>query len=442
MSMFAIVPGIRATLRGDRRKRPQLESLEGRAVPSAVAATVRLPIVTTNVLAAPGGHARPVELAATGAPPVAKSGQHQADAANSNPADEYRRVPPSGAGYRPSAVAVYYPRPPIGFTPRLAVLNSDGDKGSVSILSGDGNGGFSRVGEYFLKGTPSAMALGMFLGDGLTDVAITQRSAGDVELLLQKPDGTFSYGQRFAAGKGPVAVTTASLTSAGNSDLIVADAGSNEISTLLSNNNGTFGQARGFPAGVSPSCLAVGDFNQGGKLDVAVGSVKSKDVQILIGNGDGTFQAPEPLYVGFDVGSIATADLLKNGKTDLVVGSAQRGLHGRAEVFWGNGAGGFKRGPTIRLDGGPSMLVTGVLAGNSYYPGIVASIPATGQLDLIANNGNGSFRGPYPVYAGSQPVAVAFGKLIQNVQFTLDLVTANQHGNDVGVLVHKSSSKP
>ena len=102
----------------------------------------------------------------------------------------------------------------------LAVLSTylHDHVGRVSVLLGDGKGGFHRPIVFPLHGLfpkyPVAMASGDFRGDKKLDLALAYadedtNSSSIVQILLGNGDGTFSEGARALAGTDPAAVATA-----------------------------------------------------------------------------------------------------------------------------------------------------------------------------------------------------------------------------------------
>jgi hypothetical protein len=416
--------------RNDRRRRPQIESLEVRAFLS----TFGHPAVgsVAEVRSLPGHDAiLPIKSDVERARPLAKvERQHQAVARTSRDSP-YAAVRYSWVGRNPVAAAVIYPETGAA---QLAVLTSNGGSGSINIMKEDSFARYKVAGSYGVGGTPSAVAVGQFTESGLNDVVVAQQSSNSVQLLVQQSNGSFTNGGTFKAGMGPVAVATASLTSAGNSDVIVANPETFQITTLLSDGQGGFDIPRPTIIGIPATCLAMGEFNSDGLDDVAVGSSTSTFVRVAMSNGDGGFNGVETLDTGFNVGSIAAANLRVGGPTDLIVASMPNQPGGKVMVFWGQGNGQFTPGPTISLTGSPSSVATTSVG--SYAPSIVVSIPGTGHVDVIKNNFDGTFEDPIAVYAGHHPVTVVPADLHPGRdREPRDLVTTNAHGSNIGVLI-------
>jgi len=179
--------------------------------------------------------------------------------------------------------------------------------GRVSVLLGDGKGGFGHPIVFPLYGLypkyPVAMALGDFDDDQTSDLALayadaTSNKSSFVQILLGNGDGTFRRGVRASAGPNPVSVASADFNGDGIPDLVVANSPCytacrypSSVSVLLGNGNGTFQPPARFPVhGQTSLQLTVADFNGDGKPDVATVNVNSQSVSVLLN----TTQFPAP----------------------------------------------------------------------------------------------------------------------------------------------------
>ena len=102
----------------------------------------------------------------------------------------------------------------------LATANSGGN--TVSVLLGDGLGGFGAA-SHFATGTgPRSMAVGDFNNDGNLDVAtVNAAAASSVSVLLGNGDGAFQPPVNTRAIEGwPKSVAAADFNADGNTDLV------------------------------------------------------------------------------------------------------------------------------------------------------------------------------------------------------------------------------
>jgi len=259
----------------------------------------------------------------------------------------------------------------------LAVANFGGP--SVSILLGNGAGGFAGAADIALAGqlNPSAVAVGDFDGDGTLDLAVTMTygfsniTPGYVTVLLGNGSGGFGAPANFAVGGTPASVATGDFNGDGKLDLAVANSLVGTLSVLLGDGAGAFAAVPDVAIDGRPGAVVVGDFNGDGKVDLAVmvnsSLINAASVVILSGTGAATFAAPVTIVLdrtnGAGLSGLTLADFNADGRLDLAV-SDQRA--DRAFVLLGDGAGSF--GTTnyvVALGGSPAALAVGDFNGDA-----------------------------------------------------------------------------
>ena len=307
----------------------------------------------------------------------------------------------------------------------------------VSVLLGNGKGGFLLSGAYEYSGgdfsTFPYVASGDFNHDGKLDLAVlgTNGQTGanygsGVSVLMGNGDGTFQNPVVYSSGGLYGSwVGVGDFNGDGKLDLALGngctDSGctSGSVSVLLGKGDGTF-QAALTNASVGPNVSAaiIGDFNNDGRLDLAVlannecTSSCPTSVDILLGKGDGTFQPAVPYNTGGTTGvSLLGADLNGDGRADLAVVNSCSPSNdcaaGIVGVLLGNGDGTF-------LAAVPYTTI------QFPYSATLSDVNGDGQTDLVVStqnsisvmfgNGDGSFQTPttnYPVPGGG-PVAADF----------------------------------
>ncbi len=237
----------------------------------------------------------------------------------------------------------------------LAVTSGGSSSTDVSVLLGNGAGGFGSAVNYPVGGLSGAVVVADFNGDARPDLAVTVPVSNNVSVLLGDGSGGFAAAVSFTAGTLPYGMVTADLDDDSDSDLVVANYGADDVSVLLGDGAGGFEPAANFPAGPSPAFVALADFDGDGIDDLAVANIGATGgVTVLAGNGGG-FEAPRTVDAG-RVGPILATDLNGDAKPDLVSADfVARSVLARV----GDGTGAF--GPPVTIAAGtqPTWLGTG-----------------------------------------------------------------------------------
>ncbi len=120
---------------------------------------------------------------------------------------------------------------------KLDLAVADNSSNDVAVLLGNGTGGFTAAaGSPFPVGlAPASVAVGDLDGDGRLDLAVANSGDGTVTVLLGDGTGGFTAapGSPFAAGSKPVSVAVADFNKDGNPDLAIADNGDGTVTVLL-----------------------------------------------------------------------------------------------------------------------------------------------------------------------------------------------------------------
>ncbi|HMA34506.1 MAG TPA: FG-GAP-like repeat-containing protein [Chloroflexia bacterium] len=190
---------------------------------------------------------------------------------------------PIAVGLNPDAVAVG----DFNHDGRRDLAVASFSANTVLILLGNGAGGFTAIpgGPIPVGTNPVAIAVGDLNSDNNPDLAVANAGAGTVSILLGNGSGGFTpESTALGVGSGPQAVAIADVNGDGRRDLIVANAGADTVSVLLGNGGGGFSPAAGspYPTGNRPAGIAVGDFNHDGAADLAVANGVSADVTVLL----------------------------------------------------------------------------------------------------------------------------------------------------------------
>ncbi|MBK7406200.1 MAG: VCBS repeat-containing protein [Phycisphaerales bacterium] len=118
---------------------------------------------------------------------------------------------------------------------RTDLLSIPSSGPSIALLSGDGAGGFTDLGEVARYSSPRGIGVADFNEDGFDDFVAGSQTTGSVDLTLSDGDGTFSEPITLAVDSSLTAAT-AQLDGRGGIDILIAhnrDTASGTLTTLL-----------------------------------------------------------------------------------------------------------------------------------------------------------------------------------------------------------------
>ena len=249
---------------------------------------------------------------------------------------------------------------------------------------------------------------GDFTGNGVLDLAVANGSSNDVSILLGDGHGGFQTLPPIPLGNQagePVSIVAGDFTGDGVLDLAVLNEGTSNVSILQGNGSGGFAAltppiSLDVPQDI-PQALTAGDFTGNGMLDLAVASAGfdgPDHVSILLNDGGGVFDAlqPIPLGTGLNPTSIIAAPLFGGGPLDLAV--ADQMPMARSPLLQGDGRGGFTLNSTLELGtaGYPNVVTTGDFTGDGELD-LAVGLQSPNSVAIELNQGNGQFAQPSSV---------------------------------------------
>jgi hypothetical protein len=213
----------------------------------------------------------------------------------------------------------------------LDVVTGDDTAHVVAVLLNDGRGGFRAApGSPFAVGRePYPLALGDVNGDGRLDVVTPNVGGASISVLLGDGQGGFkpAPGTPIAVTSRPYYVTLGDLDGDRKLDAVVSHDDVSLVTALLGDGRGGFRPAPGSPfdIGRRPWKAGLRDLDGDGKQDVVLAAGGA--AVVMLGDGRGGFRPVpgSPFPVGRGAWTAALGDFDGDGKSDIATADLEAG---------------------------------------------------------------------------------------------------------------------
>ncbi|MDA1049213.1 MAG: S8 family serine peptidase [Planctomycetota bacterium] len=281
---------------------------------------------------------------------------------------------------------------------------------------------------------PAAVVAADFDNDRSVDIAIANRLADQVSIILNNGDGGFATIHTIDVGERPTALATGDVNGDGDVDLFVANESSGDVSLLLGRGDGTFEDPTSLAQGTKPVALALADFDNDGAIDLALASADLKQVKIFF-NDQGTFVAAVSYTFADSLLGLAVADIDGQNGPDLIV--TKPTTHSLT-ILRNDGNRAFTQLADINSGGlNPSSITTGDFNADGK-PDLAVANRDSHSVAVMLNLGDARFDAPLRFDVADGPVAIVAADFDNDG--ALDLATANQTDSSISVLINKTDA--
>ncbi|MBW7867611.1 MAG: T9SS type A sorting domain-containing protein [Brumimicrobium sp.] len=299
----------------------------------------------------------------------------------------------------------------------VATSNSGG--ASVSVIFGDGVGGFSLGGTYAADLGTSGISSGFFNNDIYPDIAVTNENANTITVFINDGTGSLSTGISYSAGAKPLSIDILDFNNDGKIDLAAINADDNTISLYEGNSDGTFQNQKIIYAKNYPTDIVTGDFDTDGNDDIIHSCLIGAVMPAYFGDGSGDFDLGNMVNTGNSPKDISVNDFDGDGKEDYVVVNYDDNT---ASIYLNDGAGNYTFSQSLTTGSHPISVASGNIFGSGKNDIVVANY-SDGTATLFQNLGGGSFASS-TLSVNANPLKVRIGNF--NGDADLDLFVLNE----------------
>lgn len=305
----------------------------------------------------------------------------------------------------------------------LAVSASSGD--AIAILLGNGAGGFGAATTYATPtvATGRGLVVADFTSDGRVDVALSGATLA-THLFPGDGLGGLEPAIESAAPHFAIGIDAIDANEDGNLDLLVigrTDPSADDfVGLLLGDGAGQFSDAGFLDATRRARSATTGDFDRDGHADVAVAR-DARFVSILLGDGTGAFAIAGHLATG-GILAIRAGDIDEDGDADLAY------QHGdRVGILKGDGSGGFAAAREFAGEGpsGSGHLALGRFDADAH---VDAALLSGRSVVSFSGEGSGGFVRRHTASLDKPAYAITAGDL--DGDGDTDAVASHLSGDD------------
>jgi hypothetical protein len=284
--------------------------------------------------------------------------------------------------------------------------------------------------DYPAGTNPTAVCAADLNNDGQVDLAVANGSANQMSILFGRGGG-YQEPVSYLTDSRPISIFAADIDNDNDIDIMTANNYGDNVSVLKNRGDGTFQPAINFGTGDSPASLFVIDLNGDNYKDIAVANNMSGNVSILINRGNGIFNVARNYAAGTSLSSVFAADFDSDGDNDLVVANNIY-YSGQINILINNGDGTFQAPVSYAAGDNPLSLFVAdldrdgdqdiALTNNNSYPG---------QVSLFLNNGDGTFPPRLYFSLGYYPRAISGGDFDADDDIDLAVTNGDNSANSI-----------
>ena len=312
---------------------------------------------------------------------------------------------------------------------RIDFVTAHNEPDGVRLIFAQGSRAAYASSFTSVPGGPFDVITADFDKDGLSDVAVANADADQINFFSFRPSGHTSW--TMPGGANPRSLTSGDVDRDGYLDLIVTEYAAARVTIHWGNGTGAFlhRPALSLPALANPQGVAVADFDLDGRPDIVTVSVGGLGAGVTI-----HFSTASPgAFTRWDVPGtpqsnvVTVGDFDKDGRPDIAAaGTSTSDVTTLVNT---------RAGWSIRTFASGGASPRGIAAADLNRDGVldlVLGARGTSTIVILPGIGDGRFAAPEAVPAGRGSRAIAVGDF--DLDGRIDVASANEYAASVTIL--------
>jgi len=306
--------------------------------------------------------------------------------------------------------------------------------GTLTLLRGNGAGGFTTRQTVTLSGSLTAVAVGDLGNDGSIEIVTVSAATSPVITVLSRGSGkTYSATQTLTLpiDTGPASLAVANTAKDSLPDLIVTRS-DGAVVVYQSNSSSHLGSAEATLSEYGPKTVTVANINGDSYPDLITANAEAGTVSVIQALSD-AYAPADDYAVGSKPCAVATADVNDDNRVDIITAN---GGDTTVSVLLGQAGGTFATARSYEIGATPTAMAVGDLDGD----GLVDLVTATtdGTVVILRGQAGGRFSGRTVLTTGTDPSSLVLGDVDHDGD--LDIVVTNRGDNTVSVFKNTSTA--
>ena len=293
-----------------------------------------------------------------------------------------------------------------------------------AATGGTGTGSFAPGGVLTSNSSPQAVATGDVDNDGDLDLVTAATTNNSASIRYNNSIGGFTIpSTSVTIGLNTLGLALGDVDRDGDLDLVSVN--EQAVHLRLNNGAGRFTGSTYYFVGRGSRSIALGDVDGDGDLDILTANYDGNSVSMLRNDGTGVFASVNDQAVGSHPTDLVLGDFDNDGDLDLATANqnAANSLNaGTVQLLANDGTGTFTAAATVGVGREPRNLAAGDMDNDGDLDLVVTAATDFAAV-LLRNNGTGTFAVGPALGLGNYPVALAMGDI--DADGDLDFLTAN-----------------